>query len=136
MPGLSVRRVWMSALAGLALVLSHVAVAGELTDAVSANDPVRVNLLLSAGADVNEPSRFGAPIHIASGLGAVAIIDALIFASAGIEAEGRAGVHPLHVAATKKSCRRCYFADRTRRTGRFEGPLWLHTLDGGFGLSA
>lgn len=101
MPGLSVRRVWMSALASLALVLSHVAVAGELTDAVSANDPARVNLLLSAGADVNEPSRFGAPIHIASGLGAVAIIDALIVAGAGIEAEGRAGVHPLHVAATK-----------------------------------
>lgn len=71
----------MSALAGLALVLSHVAVAGELTNAVSANDPVRVNLLLSAGADVNEPSRFGAPIHIASGLGAVAIIDALIVAA-------------------------------------------------------
>lgn len=101
MPSDCFRRMLMSALAGLALVLSHVAVAGELTVAVSANDPVRVNLLFSAGADVNEPSRFGMPIHVASGLGALAIIEALIVGGADIEAEGRAGAHLLHPAATK-----------------------------------
>ena len=101
MPGAWYHRMSLSVLAGLVLVLSHVAEAGELTDAVAANDPVQVNLLLSGGADVNEPSRFGAPIHVASSLGSLEIIEALIAAGAGIETEGRAGAHPLHEAAMK-----------------------------------
>lgn len=99
--GTRFRKVLRSALLGVAMVLSHSAVAGELSDSVSANDLAQVNTLLASGADVNEPSRFGTPLHIASELGAVDVMAALIAAGADIEAEGRGGAHPLHLAAKK-----------------------------------
>lgn len=101
MSGTRFRMVLRSALFGLAVVLSHPAVAGELTDAVSANDLAQVNSLLAGGADVNAPSRSGTALHIASGAGATEIMAALIAAGADIEAEGPAGFRPLHLAAKK-----------------------------------
>lgn len=95
------RKILRSALLGVTVALGHSAVAGELSDSVSANDLAQVNTLLASGADVNEPSRFGTPLHIASDLGAVEVMAALIAAGAAIEAEGRGGAHPLHLAATK-----------------------------------
>lgn len=99
--GTRFRNILRSALLGVTVVLGHSAVAGELSDSVSANDLAQVDALLASGADVNEPSRFGTPLHIASDLGAVEVMAALIAAGADIEAEGRGGAHPLHLAATK-----------------------------------
>ena len=73
--------------------------AGELTDAVKADDLKRVQALISGGADVNESGLFGNPLHMAVAKGSVEIARVLIDAGADIEAEGSSGAHPLHTAA-------------------------------------
>jgi ankyrin repeat protein len=84
---------------GLVFWSSSAARAGELTDAVKADDPQRIQALISGGADVNELDRFGTPLHMAVARGSVEIARVLIDAGADLEAEGSLGARPLHTAA-------------------------------------
>src|SRR5262249_12985562 len=91
---------FMASITLVALSL-HLAVAGELDDAVMAGDQAQVRVLLAKGAKVNDEMDInGSPLHLAAAYGVPGIAGDLIAAGANIEAEGDpAGAHPLHVAA-------------------------------------
>lgn len=78
-----------------------VAFAGELHDAVRANDQASVDALLAKGADVDESDFiFGTPLHIAALQGNSDIAKTLIEHGAGLEAVSeQQGSRSLHLAA-------------------------------------
>ena len=83
-----------------------VVVAGELHEAVKANDVARVQQLISKGANVNEPDLFGTPLDIAVVRGSEQVAELLISAGADIEATTEPDMgsdHPLHLAASKST---------------------------------
>lgn len=78
-----------------------VAFAGELHDAVRANDQASVDALLAEGAEVNESDFIpGTPLHIAALEGNSEIAKSLIERSADLEAVSeQQGSRSLHLAA-------------------------------------
>jgi uncharacterized protein len=70
-----------------------------LTTAVKARDLAGVLALLEAGADPDERSSYGAPLHVAAGSGSLEIAIALLNAGADSDLRGFGGMSPLHAAA-------------------------------------
>jgi ankyrin repeat protein len=95
-----------SSVAGFLLMLTvptaALVQAGELQDAVKANDVPRVEALLAAGTDINDSDLFGTPLHMAVARGSLEMVNLLIDRGADLEAEASAGqryAHPVHTAA-------------------------------------
>lgn len=79
--------------------------AGELHEAVKAENVAELQRLISKGADVNEPDFFGTPLDIAVVRGSEQMAEVLIRAGADIEAPTNSNAgreRPLHLAATRK----------------------------------
>lgn len=84
----------------LALLLSfHSVYAGDLLDALTADDATSARALISKGANPNEKAVDGTtPLHWAVRNENVELVDALIRAKAAVAAADRYGVTPLHIA--------------------------------------
>ncbi len=97
------RNLTIALFVGLACWSSLAARAGELSDAVKADDLQGIQALISSGANVNELDGFGTPLHMAVARGSVEIAKLLIEAGADVEAEtvapSQKKAHPLHTAA-------------------------------------
>jgi ankyrin repeat protein len=89
-----------------AAAFTGLARAGELHDAVRAEDDARIEALIAGGADVNDVDMFGTPLHYAAARNAFQAARQLINAGANIEAEASSSqkhAHPLHTAALTDS---------------------------------
>lgn len=110
---------------------------GGMFEAVNANDLVRVQRLIAAGADVNETRQGGTPLHLAASKGYLGIVGILVDNGADITAPGEpAGAMPLHAAALSNQARVAEFliergapVDALDREGRT--PLIIASIHGG-----
>jgi ankyrin repeat protein len=97
-------RIWAASLV-VALVIAAAslggAAAGQLGDAVAANDIAKVEALIAAGAKVDEKGFTGTPLHTAAAKGFADMVKVLLDAGANVEAEGMGKARPLHIAARR-----------------------------------